>query len=210
MYLYCSSQKVSHLKGLSILEPTPMSLRAPQAPPFPWQKATASGFSQCARMKASRPERGSIEVLLLRGWPGLSRKWLLLQGSDQWHWQRPSHSFGMERGGGRTWGGVWKEAARAREGEVKGRSFTKTDRALILIILLMSSLVDVNNNTRIGFKHGNKTAIVCILNHLVKSWKSVAKKYNDLCVFAFDCVSSPWKSKSLCPHSHYMHIYVFL
>lgn len=176
MYLYCSSKKVSHLKGLSILEPTPMSLRAPQAPPFPWQKATASGFSQCARMKASRPERGSIEVLLLRGWPGLSRKWLLLQGSDQWHWQRPSHSFGMERGGGRRWGGVWKEAARAREGDVKGRSFTKTDRALILIILLMSSLVDINNNTRIGFKRRSKTAIVCILNRSVKSWKLMVIK----------------------------------
>lgn len=161
-------------------------------------------------MKASRPERGSIEVLSLRGWPGLSRKWLLLQGSDQWHWQRPSHSFGMERGGGRTWGGVWEEAARAREGDVKGSSFTKTDGALILIILLMSSLVDINNNACIGFKHRNKTAIVCILNHSVNSWKLMAITYNDVCVFAFDCVSSPWKSKSLCPHSHYMRIYVFL
>ena len=39
-----------------------------QAFRFPWQKAKASGFSLSARMKASRPGRGSIGVLLLCAW----------------------------------------------------------------------------------------------------------------------------------------------
>lgn len=120
-------------KGLSVQ--AHMSLPAPQALRFPWHKVTASGFSLSARMKASRPGRGSIEVLLLWGWlvfPGsccCCRG--LINDTDR---GRVIHSARGGEGGNE---GVWKEAGRERNVKGKGE-ILHTIRAKILIILLFA------------------------------------------------------------------------
>lgn len=92
---------------------TVVSHSAPHPPPqalwFPmtvsdclWIFAFRSNQGQSAKETINR---GIVAVRMV----GLSRKLLLLllllQGTDQWHWQRPSHSFrdGMGGSAGRAW-----------------------------------------------------------------------------------------------------------